>query len=134
MCQRRQKSWIERPGTARRNSRQHDPEQEREADRHVGVAGEVEVELEGIAERRLPGLSDGRRGAALDGRKIGLTKAPSGSPNITFFASPSVSSMKPRAIHSAGSSAGRPQFIELRPELARALTSGPAITRGKEAT
>ena len=36
--------------------RQHDAEQQGEAERHVGVAGEVEIDLEGEAERRLPGL------------------------------------------------------------------------------
>ena len=36
--------------------RQHEAEQQRDAERHVGVAGEVEIDLEGEAEGRLPGL------------------------------------------------------------------------------
>src|SRR3712207_8418206 len=50
-----------------RSLRQHDPEQEREAERHVGVAREVEIDLEREAEGRLPGLQH-RDGLALSGR------------------------------------------------------------------
>jgi hypothetical protein len=51
MYQRRQKSMgrveIERQG---------DAEHQRNSDCHVGIAGEIEVELEGIGQRRDPGL------------------------------------------------------------------------------
>ena len=41
--------------------RQEDAEHQRYADRHVGIAGEIEIELEGIGQRADPGLVEGRR-------------------------------------------------------------------------
>ena len=53
MCQRRQKSWIETAAYGRVEVvREPEPEQEREADRDVGVAGEVGVDLHRIGVER----------------------------------------------------------------------------------
>ena len=42
--------------------RQEDAEHQRYPDRHVGIAGEIEIELERIGQRADPGLIEGRRG------------------------------------------------------------------------
>jgi hypothetical protein len=81
MCQRRQKSWIEgRPVGRVEVLGQRDPEEEGEAQRHVGVAREVEVELEGVGQRRLPGRRDGGRGTrrdpGVDGVHVGGERVP----------------------------------------------------------
>ena len=44
--------------------RQKDAEHQRNADRHVRVAGEIEIELEGVGERADPGLIERRCGRA----------------------------------------------------------------------
>ena len=41
--------------------RQEDAEHQRHADRHVGIAGEIEIELERVGQRADPGLIEGRR-------------------------------------------------------------------------
>ena len=47
--------------------RQADAEHPAEADRHVGIAGEVEVQLEGVGQRPAPGLEQGRFVATVGG-------------------------------------------------------------------
>jgi hypothetical protein len=48
--------------------RQEDAEHQRDADRHIRVAGEIEIQLEGVSERADPGLVEGRSVGAEGGR------------------------------------------------------------------
>ena len=41
--------------------RQENAEHQRDADRHVGIAGEIEIELERVSQHADPGLIEGRR-------------------------------------------------------------------------
>ena len=51
--------------------RQEDAEHQRHADRHVGIAGEIEIELEGVGQRADPGL---RSKDGVAGPKASATK------------------------------------------------------------
>ena len=55
MCQRRQKSMmlVALYGELKLNGSRM-PNISAEPDRHVGVAGEIEIDLEGVGERRRP--------------------------------------------------------------------------------
>ena len=83
MCQRRQKSDdVRAPCTGElKFCGKRKPEQQREADRHVGVAGEVEVELERVAERGGPAGDElervvlRRRAVDVRGERVGDQRA-----------------------------------------------------------
>ena len=75
MCQRRQKSRRGDRLVGRVEvERQAQAEHQRHADRHVGIAGEVEVELEGEGQAADPGLGGGQRGAAPPAEKAGSAR------------------------------------------------------------
>ena len=52
--------------------READVQHARQADRHVGVAGEIEIDLQGVGERGVPGLEEGQGGAVGGGVEAGI--------------------------------------------------------------
>ena len=76
--------------------RQAQPEHQRQADRHVGVAGEIEVDLQRVGAGGDPRLGRGqRRGGGL-ARTADRPTIASVSASATFFATPITNSTKPR--------------------------------------
>ena len=90
----------------------------RQADRHVGIAGEIEVDLQRIGRRRIPRLDEAQRRTVRGGGEAHVGEVANVSASTSFFARPSRKIVSPSAMCSRprDREVGRQQ---LRHDLAR---------------